>query len=139
MAFLVFSGKILRMTFDVVRQYLEHASGSGRRSTAVSTLIVMGGVLLAGLVASVLFDAPQWLLEWLVGLVVGDAALFGIAFLYFMLKSPDALRSESFELEKMAMERGLFGDSLQGLVAQGDGPKPPAIASGPPEQIEAPE
>ena len=121
------------MTFDVLRQYLEHASASGRRSTVLSTLIVMGGVLLAGLVGSLLSSAPEWLLKWLLGLIVGDAGLFGIAFLYFMFKSPDALRSESFELEKMAMERGFFGDSLQGSFVQGDGPQPPAVPSDPPE------
>ena len=139
MAVLAFLGKIWRMTFDVLREYLEHASASGRRSTVLSTLIVMGGVLLVGLVGSLWVSAPEWLLKWLAGLVVGDAVLFGIAFLYFMFKNPDALRSESFELEKMAMDRGFLGDSLQGTFVPGDGPQPPAVSSDPPKQIEAPE
>ena len=127
------------MTLSAIREYLEHASGSGRRSTVLSTLIVMGGVLLVGLVGSLWASAPEWLLKWLVALIVGDAVLFGVAFIYFMFKSPDALRSESFELEKMAMERGLFGDSLHGAFVQGDGPQPPAVSSDPPKQIGAPE
>ena len=126
------------MSLDAFRQYLEHASGSGRRSTVISTLIVMGGVLLGGLIGSLWAGAPDWLLRWLMGLIVGDAGLFGIAFVYFMFKNPDALRSESFELEKMAMERFL-GDSLQGVLVQGGGPQPPAVSSDPPKQIEAPE
>ena len=99
----------------------------------------MGGVLLVGLMGSLWASAPEWLLKWLLGLVVGDAILFGIAFLYFMIKNPDTLRSESFELEKMAMERGLLGDSLQGTFVRGDEPQPLAVSSDPPKQIEAPE
>lgn len=139
MAILKFLGRVPQMTLNMIRQYLEHASGSGRRSNAVSTLIVMGGVLLAGLVGALGASAPEWLLMSLVAMIAGDAALFGAAFLYFMLKNPDALRSESFELEKMAMERGLYGDSIQGVFVQGDGPQPPSVSSDPPKQIGTPE
>ena len=127
------------MTFGVLRQYLEHASGSGRRSTVLSTLIIMGGVLLAGIVAATYVGAPEWLLRWVLVLLVGDGALFGVAFLYFMIKSPDALRSERFELEKMAMERGLLGDSIQGEVSPDKINEVIPVSANSTSQIEGPE
>ena len=60
---------VCRMVLDIIRQHFERASGSGRRSTAVSTLIVMSGVLLAGLIGSLWAGAPEWLLQvagWIV-------------------------------------------------------------------------
>ncbi len=38
------------------------------------------------------------------------------AYFYFMVNDPDALRSESFKLSKMALEKGKMGDSIVGLV-----------------------
>ena len=139
MAVFRFLCKSLRMTFEVVREYLEHVSGSGRRSTVLSTLIVMDGLFLLGLVASLFAPAPEWVLQWLLGLVVFVTALFGIAYTYFMFTNPDALRSERYGLEKMAIEHGIRGDSLQGSFLQIDGPQSPAVSSDPSKQIEAPE
>lgn len=33
-----------------------------------------------------------------------------------MWRAPDSLRSERFSLQKMAIEKGLYGDSLVGTV-----------------------
>jgi hypothetical protein len=56
--------------------------------------------------------------DWLVvGLGVGALlvlALFGSAYLYFMVKNPDALRSEAYSLHKIALEKGFVGDSIHG-------------------------
>lgn len=43
-----------------------------------------------------------------------------------MFHNPDALRSESYSLSKMAIERGLVGDSISG-VAQS---RPPLLDAG---------
>ena len=126
------------MTFDMFRQYLEHASGSGRRSTVLTTIIVLGGVLLAGLILALYARAPDWILQWILGLIVADAVLFFAAFLYFMFKNPDALRSERFELEKLAMERGLVGDSVQGEVPVTEIDELPSVSADPPSQLEGP-
>ena len=127
---------VCRMVIDIIRQHLERASGSGRRSTIVSTVIVMGGVLLTGLVGSLWAGAPDWLLEWLVGLLIGDVFLFGFAYVIFMWKNPDALRSERFELEKMVIARSLLGDSLQGSFDPKAEPKMMQFPADPPKKIE---
>lgn len=42
-------------------------------------------------------------------------ALVIIAYVYFMLNDPDALRSETYSLAKTAIEKNFLGDSLTGL------------------------
>lgn len=41
--------------------------------------------------------------------------LFLSSYVYFMRTNPDALRSEQFSLSKLAIEKGLIGDTLSGL------------------------
>lgn len=38
------------------------------------------------------------------------------AYIYLLLRDPDALRSEEFSLNKMALEKGLVGDSTHGFI-----------------------
>ena len=48
-----------------------------------------------------------------VGIVL---AVFIFGFIYLLFKNPDALRSEHYSLSKLAMEKGLLGDSVRGLL-----------------------
>lgn len=48
-------------------------------------------------------------------------AIYLGAYIYFMFKNPDALRSETFTLRKMAIEKSLHGDDLTGLTSQKGG------------------
>lgn len=38
------------------------------------------------------------------------------SYIYFMRRDPDALRSESYSLQKLAIEKGIFGDNLVGMI-----------------------
>jgi hypothetical protein len=42
--------------------------------------------------------------------------MYIVAYVYFALRDPDALRSESFALRKMAIQKGIIGDDLMGHV-----------------------
>jgi hypothetical protein len=48
-----------------------------------------------------------------------------VAYAYCLFKLPDALRSEKYSLNKMAIERGFIGDSVVGVVEEG-APRPVA-------------
>jgi hypothetical protein len=55
------------------------------------------------------------------------AALLGVDFLtfiaaygYYAYTAPDALRSERYYLQKMAIERGALGDTLSGIFPADD-------------------
>ena len=77
----------------------------------------LGIVLSAILVAAGIHNVPPW-----VFLILGIAAcVLVLAYLtaYFILLfvDRDALRSESFTLSKLAIEKSVTGDSLRGFTA----------------------
>lgn len=92
------------------------AGAKGARSTALHSLQWGMGMLLCSIPLSLFAKAPTWLLIILIiafGLVL---VTFIFAYLFLLRKNPDALRSESYTLSKMAIERGLIGDSGTGLM-----------------------
>lgn len=72
-------------------------------------------ILLLGLGALIGVRASWWII---VGVSVGaslNLLLLFSAYIYFMFRNPDALRSEGFSLQKLALEKGLVGDSISGM------------------------
>jgi hypothetical protein len=63
---------------------------------------------------------PGWVQIFFATLLGIDFIAFLIAYAYFATKTPDALRSERFYLQKLAIKRGLVGDSLTGLTPARD-------------------
>jgi hypothetical protein len=79
---------------------------------------------------------PDWILEVEAALLVGAILLYATAYLYCLLKNPDALRSEKYSLHKMALEHGLIGDSSTGLFEAREATRSDTIAVDPAKQIE---
>jgi hypothetical protein len=85
------------------------------RSDALKPLLYPLGFITVLILAAIAGRAPQWIVGVLiVALLVAVAFYFG-AYRHFMLNNPDALRSERFILQKMAIEQKLIGDSSTGL------------------------
>jgi hypothetical protein len=92
------------------------SSAKAARTTALHSLQWMVFILLSGLSSSVLLGAEGWV-KIAIGVGIGAVLLVYLAsHLYLLLKNPDALRSEQYSLQKLAMEKGLMGDSLRGVV-----------------------
>lgn len=62
---------------------------------------------------------------WGLPVIVGRSGLVATAlaiivyvgsYIYLLRVNPDALRSERYSLEKLAIEKGVYGDSLTGVV-----------------------
>lgn len=102
--------------FQVIKSILEHATVNGSRSTVLKTIFGLISLLVSAALLGIWINAPNWVIIILVGCLLLSIGLFLFAFIYFMFRNPDALRSEKYSLQKMAIERGLVGDSLQGLV-----------------------
>jgi hypothetical protein len=75
-------------------------------------LIILSSTTLIALYLQlpVWFSAPAAIL-WFAAVI-----LYGYAFLFSLRAAPDMLRSEKFSLQKMAIERGVFGDSAAGIL-----------------------
>jgi hypothetical protein len=101
--------------FGQIRAALS-STGTGQRSSALGTVQWLLAILFSGLGATLYYGGPTWLiaLEALLASIVTFNHL--VAFWYFARRDPSALRSESFVLTKMAIERGLVGDDSAGLL-----------------------
>ena len=85
------------------------------RTSALNPLQWGLAILLLGLGILVVAKVPSWIITGIGVSIFLILALFLISYIYFLRTNPDALRSEDFQLTKMAMEKGLLGDSLRGL------------------------
>jgi len=86
------------------------------RSSVLVPLQWLFVIFMVFFIALILVKAPTWAI---VGCGFCLFLLFLVAiaaYIYFGLRSPDALRSEQYSLSKYAMERGLYGDSDSGMV-----------------------
>lgn len=84
---------------------------SGKRSSVLRPLQWLIGLLIAGLGVVLGLEGRDALVV-LFGVLLSIAFLaFLVAYFAFAWKDPDALRSESYSLNKMAIERGMVGDS----------------------------
>ena len=103
---------------NIIRNIIEHQSGSGKKSTALQPLnflILIVGLLL---ILCIRIGASVYIQVIVLIALISFLFLFMTAYIYFMLTNPDALRSESFKLTKLAIERGLIGDkNLANLIA----------------------
>lgn len=95
---------------------LRQAQIGQSRSSVINPLqwaLVIG--LFALLTAVLEPHVPTWLpifLAFVVGIIV---VLLICAYIFFMLKDPDSLRSEKYSLMKTAIEKHFIGDDLTGL------------------------
>lgn len=87
-------------------------------------------ILVIARLLSAVTGLPPWILEAMTVALIVVLALFIYAYIFCMHTNPDVLRSENYHLSKMAIERGLIGDSLQGLTqAENAKVEPKLIAS----------
>jgi uncharacterized membrane protein YdbT with pleckstrin-like domain len=98
------------------QSFLSEATAKGAKSTALHSLQWMLGILLSALPMTIWAGGPSWILIGIGSSALVILVLFVFAYLYFLFKQPDALRSEQFTLSKLAIEKGLVGDSNTGFV-----------------------
>ncbi len=103
------------MPWGIAQQLLQQGFQSGSRSTVVSNLgwmaVILGGCVLGALQG----HAPDWLLIFFAVLFAVDFTTFIGIYIYFALTDSDALRSERYTIQKLAIERHLLGDGIGGL------------------------
>lgn len=120
---------------ELLRAFLQQASASGARTTVLHPLSWLVGILTSGCVIASIFDTPYWVPMMLGGLLCLSVFAFLMAYFFFSVKDPDALRSERYTLSKMALEKNLIGDSEKGLMPLDVEESPPS--SNPAPMIES--
>lgn len=93
----------------------------GSRTDVLRALIWPNALLLGGLIWAGVQGAPTFILVLLSVLLVLFMLLYAGAYIVFGKQDPNLLRSERFNLEKMAIEHGLYGDDKTGLMQPATG------------------
>lgn len=97
---------------DFVKQIFQHANSYGSKSSILSPLIWIVLGILGPLVMSSIF-APAWVSVLLAVVFVIFILILAYVYLYCLHKGDtDALRSEKFNIEKIALEKQSSSDSL---------------------------
>jgi len=101
-----------------IRALLQQASAEGSRSTALKPLGWLVGMLCAASIALFSFSnpIPPWVGITFVALTTVAVAGYLIAYFYLMIKDRDALRSERYSIQKLAIEKGIVGDDISGVL-----------------------
>jgi hypothetical protein len=89
---------------------------SATRSTALTPLAWLLGILLSGDCLLVRLGAPTWLVVLVSVLTTACIPAYLYAYFYLLTNDRDALRSERFSLGKIAIEKGIVGDDLTGVL-----------------------
>jgi hypothetical protein len=88
------------------------------RSDILKALVWSVGLLMTATVAAVAAKSPLWILVIFSILLSFSVVLYFLSFVYCLMKMPDALRSETYSLNKMALEHGVYGDNRVGVIEQ---------------------
>jgi hypothetical protein len=120
---------------QLVTMLREQMNATLSRSDVLKPLAWLVGMLALGVVLMVVAKAPDWVLQPIVWALMGSIILYICAYTFCLFVDRDALRSEKYSLNKMAIEHGLIGDSSAGLFEKKEASKPELLAE-PTKQIE---
>jgi hypothetical protein len=101
---------------ELFRSLLQQASAQGSRSTVLNPLGWALAISLSGVLGSVYAHCPPWVTTLFCVFASIVLVFYLASYVYFALTNSDALRSERFTLSKMAIEKNIIGDSLQGFI-----------------------
>jgi len=93
---------------DLLQQAIVH----GARSTILRPLGWLLGILATLVLAAIRFQAPAWMHVIIAALLALGVSLYLGAFLYCLITDKEALRTEKFAIQKLAIEKGFVGENL---------------------------
>lgn len=106
---------IYEKLMDYVKQILQQANAFGSKSSILSILAWISGSILAAITLSSIFKAEKWISIGLFVLLILMIISILVAFFFCLFTNKtDALRSEKFNIEKLAIEKHIPEDSLNG-------------------------
>ena len=76
-------------------------------------LATICGAILFGVIEA---KADAWIVAVFVTATVLSVILYMVAYVYCLINDREALRSETYSIQKLAIEKGLLGDSNVGMI-----------------------
>jgi hypothetical protein len=106
---------------------LHRASAYGGRSTVLKPLAWLIGICSVASIAAFHYEAPAWLGTMFGIFVALSVILYLAAYVYFALTDKDSLRSETFYIQKLAIQKGFVGDDITGYIRLEDQTRTPSL------------
>ncbi|MEX2263540.1 MAG: hypothetical protein WD696_16405 [Bryobacteraceae bacterium] len=108
--------QFLVMLPKLIGEFFNQANVQGSRSTVLRPLGWLLSISGAGLLWGASIGAALWI-QIVFGVGVGSSLVLYLgAYAFCLAKDRDALRSETFSIQKLAIQRGFIGDSLKGAL-----------------------
>lgn len=103
------------MVINAIKELFQKSDSSGSKSTILKPLTWLLSIIIAGLLILVKFNSSLWMII-MFSVIMGIALIiFFFAYIYCLFTDKDALRSEKYSIQKMAIEKGLYGDNISGF------------------------
>ncbi|MFC1224558.1 hypothetical protein ACFE6N_12160 [Pedobacter sp. BG31] len=96
----------------------QQSDASGSRSTILKSLTWFLALLFILLGAAMTAKADSYITIFIIVLISITSFVFLSAFVYCLFTDKDALRSESYSIKKMQIEKGIIGDSTTGILPE---------------------
>lgn len=100
----------------IIKSFLEQATAESSKSTVMKPLNWLIVILISGTITAFYFNLPKgisYTSSILTGLTI---VVYLIVYFYCLFTDKDALRSEKFIVQKLAIEKGFVGDSSMGKI-----------------------
>jgi len=101
---------------QLVTMLREQMNATLSRSDVLKPIAWLIGILATATLALTFSKAPEWLLICVAICMLFAVALYVGAYVFCLIKDRDALRSEKYSLQKMAIEHGILGDNMTGII-----------------------
>lgn len=98
----------------------EQMNATMSRSDVLKPLAWLIGILILATSLFIYLKPPENIIYLSFALTGAATLLYFFAYVYCLLNDRDALRSEKYSLNKMAIEQGLIGDSNSGVFEVSD-------------------
>jgi hypothetical protein len=105
--------------FNLITSFLQQATAQGSRSTVLRPVGWMLSICIAATLGAVYVKASFWIVVLFAVFSSLAASLYVIAYVYCLFgKKEDLLRSETYSIQRLAIEKGFRGDSLTGIITE---------------------
>ena len=94
----------------------EQMNATLSRSDVLKPLAWLIGILTIATALFLYAKAPEWLLISITVCLLLSVGLYVFSYVFCLINDRDALRSEKYSLNKMAIEHGIYGDSDAGVI-----------------------
>lgn len=102
--------------FTGVRELLSHSDASGAKSTILKPLTWFLALIIGGILLLLQFDSPMGLTIMFAIIFCIGVVIFFFVYIYCLIHDRDSLRSEKFTIQKLAIEKGIMGDDIIGII-----------------------